>query len=185
MANDYGPGRATAEERFGAEVRAKRLAAGLTQGQLAAAMTHRGSPIHQTTIAKLEAGTRPTSVAEVVTLAGILGVPAGSLFPSAAEMSRAEAEMHRIDKAIAETRAAIEDADAEVERWRGKLLSAHQALTDVVNGMDRATAVRDELGQSLEQHLRDRRAWLEAQRLDAFSGTPDLFDYVPGGDRAS
>lgn len=43
-------------------------------------MTAAGHPMHQTTVAKLENGTRPTSVAEASSLASIYGISTGSLF---------------------------------------------------------------------------------------------------------
>lgn len=71
---------ANIERKFGAKVRSLRLERGWTQGDLASKMTAAGHPMHQTTVAKLENGTRPTSVAEASSLASIYGISTGSLF---------------------------------------------------------------------------------------------------------
>lgn len=71
---------ANIERKFGAKVRSLRLERGWTQRDLASKMTAAGHPMHQTTVAKLENGTRPTSVAEASSLASIYGISTGSLF---------------------------------------------------------------------------------------------------------
>ena len=53
------------EERLGAVVRSLRLAAGMTQEQLAQAVTEKGWTARQNTIAKLENGMRPTTILEL------------------------------------------------------------------------------------------------------------------------
>lgn len=69
-----------AERRFGARVRNFRQARGLTQEALAQWMTSAGYPMHQTTLAKIESGGRPTPVGEVAALAALFGVPVGEFF---------------------------------------------------------------------------------------------------------
>lgn len=77
----------TEEERlaraFGEQVRELRTAHGWTQVELAKRMTEAGYTMRQTTIAKIEAGSRPTSVPEVVAMAKTLDVTVSSLFSKA------------------------------------------------------------------------------------------------------
>lgn len=54
---------------FGRTVRERRQALNLTQRELAERLTELGWPTYQAQIAKVEAGTRPTSVDEVAMLA--------------------------------------------------------------------------------------------------------------------
>ena len=60
------------EETFGGNLRAMREGRGMSQADLARAMTERGKPWHQQTVAETEAGKRPLRLGEVVDLAEIL-----------------------------------------------------------------------------------------------------------------
>ena len=72
-------GSASLAELFAARVREFREQAGMTQRQVAERMSDLGYRIHQTTMAKIEAGTRPVVVGEAVALARIFGVSVGDL----------------------------------------------------------------------------------------------------------
>lgn len=63
----------TASQVVGAQVRARRKAMGMSQQGLAEACSSRGFHAHQTTIAKLERGARPTTVDDLVVLADVFG----------------------------------------------------------------------------------------------------------------
>lgn len=67
------------ELRFGQRVRELRRARGWTQADLAQRLAAAGSPMHQSTVAKIESATRPTPVGEVANLAGIFGEPVAGL----------------------------------------------------------------------------------------------------------
>ena len=62
------------ERRLGLRVRELRTARGWTQKALAQRASALGFTMHRTTVAKVESGTRPTSVAEVAALAAIFDV---------------------------------------------------------------------------------------------------------------
>lgn len=70
---------------FATTVRELRKARGWSQDELARRLSANGFAMHQTTVAKLEGGTRPTSVDEVAALAVLLGVPIGRLYDRSAD----------------------------------------------------------------------------------------------------
>lgn len=63
------------EAQFGETVKKFRLAHRLSQLQLAELLADKGFAMHQTTVAKLEKGTRPIRLAEAFALADILLMP--------------------------------------------------------------------------------------------------------------
>lgn len=71
------------EKVFGVRIREMRQLRGWTQEELARRMAEVGFQMHQTTVAKLENGTRPTNVGEIAALAALLEVPIGALFGTA------------------------------------------------------------------------------------------------------
>lgn len=68
------------EEKLGVVVRSLRQAAGMTQEQLAQALTEEGWATRQNTIAKLENGLRPTTLAELYVLARVFNVEARDIY---------------------------------------------------------------------------------------------------------
>jgi transcriptional regulator with XRE-family HTH domain len=65
---------------FGGRVKDLRRARGWNQEELAKRMTAAGYAMHQTTIAKLEGGNRPTTIGEVSAIAAIFNIPMAALF---------------------------------------------------------------------------------------------------------
>ncbi len=74
---------ANPEQYIGQSVARVRRGRGWTQERLATAMDVRGFPMHQTTVAKLEGGTRPIRVNELFALAEIFGLSPAHLLPEA------------------------------------------------------------------------------------------------------
>lgn len=64
---------------FGARVRDERKLRGLRQDDFADRLAAVGHPMHQTTISKIESGTRPTTIEELVAIAAVLKVRPASL----------------------------------------------------------------------------------------------------------
>ena len=120
-------------------VQVLRKSAGLTQRQLADQMTSAGYRMHQTTIAKIEAGERPVIVGEAAALAIILGVgladlitdPAQNQGRRLAEVAELMAERHRWQQNVAESRAKIRLAEAELAEARAQL----EAVTGRINAL--------------------------------------------------
>lgn len=109
---------------FGENVRKNRERKGMNQDDVAREMAARGWKWHQSTVYKVEHGTRRTEAFEVADLAEILGVPMGHLFRPPAEVN--EAAM--VDSAIAMVRREWHNAVEAVVRleraraWAGRTL---------------------------------------------------------------
>lgn len=67
------------QQRFGVQIRDLRKSRGMSQAGLAGQLAAVGCVLHQTAIAKIEAGTRPTTVAELAALALVLDQEAEQL----------------------------------------------------------------------------------------------------------
>lgn len=81
---------------FGENVRKNRERKEMSQGDVAREMTARGWQWHQSTVYKIEHGSRRTEAFEVLDLAEILGVPMPHLFWPPAEVN----ETAMVDRAI-------------------------------------------------------------------------------------
>jgi len=133
--------RAEQAQWFGENVRKNRGRKQMSQADLAREMTARGWQWHQSTVYKVEHGTRRTEAFEVVDLAEILGLPMANLFWPPGEVN--EAAM--VDSAITVLRRAWEDA-AEATR---ELLSARRwaERTLAQSGNSKYQRVRDICGE--------------------------------------
>lgn len=105
---------------FGARLKQLRNAAGMTQMQLADAVTHNGARLTHVMIAKIETNIRPTTVPELLALAQALDVTPAALLPEGSGTARGGDEV----MAVAMQRAAvtaIDDAIATLEDTRQRL----------------------------------------------------------------
>jgi transcriptional regulator with XRE-family HTH domain len=109
---------------FGLRVREFRKAKGMSQEVLAEALSLSGRSYHQTTIAKLESGSRPTSIEELYLLAVILEVPITDLVPvvrddenmeGRRQLIRLKAEIAHLAREVAESTERLEKANREYE----------------------------------------------------------------------
>ena len=151
------------EKILGQKVRQLRIERGWTQEQLAEKLNGLGWTMHQTTVAKLEAGARPIRIAEADALALAFGLPIEAMWylPVAGEpwsMAAMRDRLKDIDKFID----VLEDqlrstilmyADQQSERMR---------LTEVMNEVAK-TASRGEL-KDLNLSPEDSRGFVEAMR---------------------
>jgi transcriptional regulator with XRE-family HTH domain len=95
-------------------VRHLRTARGWTQDDLARRMTAAGHTMHQTTVAKLELGVRPTGVDEITDIAAIFGIQPAALFEELGEEQELRQQMR-------ELRARMIDIVEERDRLRSRL----------------------------------------------------------------
>ena len=116
---------------FGDTVRELRKARGWSQEDLARYMTDAEYPMHQTTIAKLENGARPTSVDELVALSRVLDVPPARLVP-AEDRERGEVReaLSRLQAINAEVRA-LDVEIARLQQRHRSMLDERQSALDV------------------------------------------------------
>lgn len=125
------------ERLFGGRVKDLRQAKGWTQDELARRMTAAGHPMHQTTVAKLESGTRPTNVGEVAALAAIFGMPIATLFDDsdAAKLVLEAAALNYTMAALADELVTIKKRFDEVGAQRKSLESDVQGFRKKLAGM--------------------------------------------------
>jgi transcriptional regulator with XRE-family HTH domain len=152
----------THEKVIAEKVRQLRIERGWSQEDLARRMEELGWPMHQTTVAKLEAAKRPIRAAEVYALAMVFGLPIQALWylPVPGEpwsIERMREELQRIDDGIARTEQTLNQimgiyADQKTERMRlARLLNdAAKSDLDILSQPDRNPDVLREAAAALE-----------------------------------
>ncbi len=130
---------------FARRLYALRKAAGLTQQQLASAMSAAGNTMHRSAVAKIEAGDRAVSVGEAFQLAGVLGVGLAELVtdpgPGPGPVTVQEWEEQRAHRARVEARV---EAQVRVRGLQYEAAERHKVLEEdrilYENTMDRLRA---------------------------------------------
>lgn len=141
---------------FANAVRDARLAAGVSQDDLATQMAQRGFDFHQTTIAKIERGARRVTVGEAAELADIVGIPLAAVL----ERDPASVSARRV----------------EIET------KTRQVLVDLIALEDRARDARGHLDELLNLAVDfdgiagDNLAEWRGERMTAGAFLHDLFD---------
>lgn len=166
-------------QTFGVRVRSLRSELGWTQEFLAQMMTAYGYPMHQSTVAKMEAGARPTSVEELGTLAMILRVPAGALLDLSTDaqiqaelaahtrrINQLGAQLHDLRSKEAAVRVQHEEAQ-ELYRDARMRLEQHQAIEEQAARMERESeqAQRDYEAYKAYERSADEAADAETDRM--------------------
>jgi transcriptional regulator with XRE-family HTH domain len=133
------------------KVRQLRAERGWSQEDLAERMTRHGWPMHQTTIAKLEAGKRPLRAGEAYALALVFGLPVQALWyvPVAGE-----------PWTLADMRQHLQEADdlvAELER------ALHSMIVSYADAVDRRMRLAEAMNEAAK---RADRGELEELGLD-------------------
>lgn len=106
------------EKSFGDKVRQWRRERNWSQEEVAAHLRYQGFDMHQTTVAKIERGTRPLRVAEAVALAHIFKVPALAIFEGPGptdqpeEIARLQRELDMAEQSARHRRDEIDAAAA-------------------------------------------------------------------------
>lgn len=134
----------TPEWVVGQRVARLRRVRGLTQDQLADHLASHGHDMHQSTVAKLEAGKRPIRVNELVALARILGVSAHELITDgelehAGELAVAERELRAAraqEAATARELRHVEQKLREVQAQRDYVADQARVDRDRVAGLE-------------------------------------------------
>lgn len=128
------------QRRFGKRVREARTTRDMTQADVAEAMARRGVPVHKTAIAKIEAGTRATTVTELVALAGSIGVTPDQLLTN-----KSDAE-HPVRRKMDDDLFALSDAldgmlKAAIAYTRQQIsamesVAQYQTIVEAITGAD-------------------------------------------------
>lgn len=123
----------TTDERFGAAVRARREAMGLTQAEVSEALRAAGQPVSVTALAKVEAGSRAVKIAEAAALARILSLHLDLLTLSEESSGALEGLLSRASGQAAAARARAAAAAAEAAR-AGQREAALRVLAQAATG---------------------------------------------------
>jgi transcriptional regulator with XRE-family HTH domain len=113
---------ASIETRFGAAVRKLRKSRGWTQEELAYRLSYGGNDMHQTTLCKLESGSRPTTLRDAEVLALVFGVSVADLLAGSPD-----------DFARAAYTSAARDAFVPATRDSDSLASIADSLRELAN----------------------------------------------------
>jgi transcriptional regulator with XRE-family HTH domain len=112
------------EKRFGEVVRGWRQDRNWSQEDVAEKLRHQGFEMHQTTIAKLERGTRPLRVAEATAIAKVLGMPIMAVFEVSLPGDRSFWVPDGEPAELRQRQEALETARRLSDRYRDKLYAA-------------------------------------------------------------
>lgn len=104
------------EKRFGEVVRGWRQDRNWSQEDVAEKLRHQGFEMHQTTVAKIERGTRPLRVAEATALAEVFDMPIMAVFEMSVPSDQPEE--------LAQRQKELEVARKYVDQSRDSLYSA-------------------------------------------------------------
>lgn len=145
----------TIARRFGERVRYLRKLNSWTQAELADRLTIAGMPIHQTTVAKLEAGTRPTTLAEAEVFSQVLGVDLVTLIANQDELVRERLTLGD-DEAlvVGAVLDASRHASISLDVATRSYADAEMAVAHAKDALERALSARDQAAQRLEDARR-------------------------------
>lgn len=131
---------------FGLHVKDLRKARGWSQEELANRMSAVGHPMHQTTVAKLESGSRPTNVGEVAALAAIFRLSIAALF------DRSDDHMTRLKElaALAARLSAMAEERAKLTRRLAALDEEIESAQAEYGDLERRTAAKAGQANSAE-----------------------------------
>ncbi|MGV0807053.1 helix-turn-helix transcriptional regulator [Mycolicibacterium setense] len=143
----------TWERLFGGRVKDLRAARGWTQEELAKRMTAAGHSMHQTTVAKLEGGNRPTTIGEATTIAAIFGMPVAGLFDTYEAQDYAELA------ALANRLAALAAEKAKLTERLTALDSEYSSAEAQYNALQQRVERDEQLARQEEAEHREWQAF--------------------------
>lgn len=175
---------------FGRRVRQFRKAAGLTQQQLAERLSEWGRSYHQTTVAKLEAGNRPTTLEELIPLAAALGVSQRQFFEEPSPADQAEHKVREVEQELSRLRSELDRAQSHYERLRKQFERAvdlYSRRVDNLREFDMAAAGERTLTVSdLREQVRAMPHTgadaVEDRRQERFEREQDRLDMIDAGE---
>lgn len=151
------------EHRFGRRVKDLRLERGWTQDELAKRLNGAGYSMHQTTVAKMESGARPTSVGEMAALAAIFGMSIDRLFSDDAPVDRAMSAMAAATAECVRAADEIVDLSQQTDAAKARLVDSVTRVGELaaeasgLPGWDERRMLFD----ALQGRLQDAKARIE------------------------
>lgn len=150
------------ERRLGAKVRELRRERGWSQEDLARRLDAFGYQMHQTTVAKLEAGERPIRVNELAALAVILEVTAAELI---ADLSLVPPDVARLEKTLRNLEKTYADLHSEVLSVVAEMAAAEARAAVLREKVPEFERLRDQVARQLaEARVAFREAVSNGQR---------------------
>lgn len=123
---------------FGLQVRAQREAHGWSQQELSTRLAAHDFPLHQTGVARIESGTRPTSISELYVLAGVFGVPPTALLaPLVDQRDAGPAQLAGVESMVDDIRTELAAATTKTDELREQLEAAHEMAYTTAKGLVR------------------------------------------------
>jgi transcriptional regulator with XRE-family HTH domain len=125
-------------ERLGRNLLRFRKAANISQAALADQLEKRGFPFGQTTIVKVEQGTRPLKAEELVAIGEILEIPTSALleYTDAEERQAATAQLENAVAGIVARRERIAELEDEIRHSEILKREAERRLAALEDGAD-------------------------------------------------
>lgn len=161
------------QSTYARELERRRERAGMSQSELARRATEAGLPLHQTTVARIENGSRSISLNEALVLARILGTDPLAMadYESASEdllvttesalrHAQSVARESRVDIAAALTR--LSDALDDLQHWRNRLAVAEPDLQKILAGQQSPRGTKEQ--ERAEALSRIDTNWSELQQ---------------------
>lgn len=147
-----------AERRVVANIRDQRIRAGLSQEQVASALRSTGWDLHQSTIAKIEAGKRPLRLAEVYAFADVLSVPWVSLIEGGRDIDILPSDgmlpvdlwQANLEETLLEREAVMEELVADIEAKARRYAEYDRQILVRIAALSNAAAQAVRLGQDVD-----------------------------------
>lgn len=146
---------ATVAKRFATRLQGARTRAGLTQADLAQAMSDRlGVTIYATTVTRIEATQRAVKIEEAAVIAEILAVPLESLVSDADAVSR---RRHDLERSLADARRRARELEDELDAASHSIRLIQRELTELDSAQSHLgdDLSREALEDLRESHLTD------------------------------
>lgn len=144
------------DDQFGKRIKAERERRRWSQNQMATMLTQRKTPMHATTIAKIEAGDRSVRITEAVAFAELFEVTVDAL------LGRTGPDQSTLTFALVVLADYVRDAERLIKQTQGVVADIGEQVESVDEGfdvpsIDRLHRAASELGTHLESAQRSAR----------------------------
>ena len=144
------------EKSFGEKVRQWRRARNWSQDDLAGQLRLQGFDMHQTTVAKIERGTRPLRVAEAAAIANIFRVPPLAVFMGPAP-EKLPWSMQQLHETIEMAEQTLADMKESMESSARRYIEQQAHVFELANVLNEAGLSAEKRNQELVEDERARK----------------------------